>query len=491
MRLRKEIRRTTAFATGSVARAHESRMVFVGAAVALIILANVVFAAQAQDVEEARSSVVKLVSKSEGGLRRTGTGFVVRVEPDLVYIVTASHVVAGDFAPQVEFLGRRNRPVTAETYKTEDGDDPRGIAVLVVRGKENIPERLRALSFAITDDLKGGQEVIAIGFGQGQGDWAVIRASVASIDGRDIRLDRRIEEGNSGGPILKGDQVVGLITRTLGVGQAMPAAFVEGILRRWDVAVTRADPPGSDPRYVLRTTGATQGRIFSEIVHNEVRDGTLLIDGVQQLGPTTYVSDTNIETEILRVSNGVVTRFRARFLAHSWTLTRGTGSERRGGTRVVHPLQGKTVTGETSGGGQWSFSSADGSLSQAEQEELASRYAADDDAMFPSDPVPVGHEWEVSGADLQAALGVGREGSATMRFRRIIRCGLEQCAEIEMRLRLADVTAEGVLLRALKEGYVVKADLAGQTVLNFGIVPGVGNMSVAGRLTSTVTGSVK
>jgi hypothetical protein len=60
-----------------------------------------------------------------------------------------------------------------------------------------------------------------------------------------------------------------------------------------------------------------------------------------------------------------------------------------------------------------------------------------------------------------------------------------------VRLRLVDFVAQGVQLRTLNEGYVVKSDLAGQTVLNFGMVPGVGNMSVAGRLTSTTTGSVR
>ena len=119
-------------------------------------------------------------------------------------------------------------------------------------------------------------------------------------------------------------------------------------------------------------------------------------------------------------------------------------------------------------------------------------FQPDDDGLFPPDPVPVGHEWNVSGADLRAALGPDSgEGSVTMRLRRIVSCGSEQCAEIEIGLRLAGQASQGLLLRTLKEGYLVKSDLAGQEIVNFGVVPGVGNMSIAGRFTRTATESVR
>jgi Trypsin-like peptidase domain len=496
MRPRRGISRTTGSATGSAARALESRGTFVAAAVAWTVFAYAgVPAAQAQDLEAAKASVVRVVSKDAGGLRRTGTGFVVRVEPDLVYIATASHVVERDPAPQVEFFARRNRLITAGIARTE-GEDPRGIALLMVRGKENIPERLRALPFA-TEALSGGQDVIAIGFGQGQGDWAVIRANVASIDGRDIRLDGRIEEGNSGGPILKGGQVVGLITRTEAFGHAAPAALVDLILRGWGVAVSRTDTPvappppaaaaplpeapESDRRYALRGATATQGRTSLENHRTDLRDGTLILEGVRQPGLFNVVVNRSIETQILRVSNGKPTLLRMNFLVHSMKFMGGAGTAGRDATQV-NTLQGKTVIAESSGA-EWRFSAPDGALSPAEQQELASTLISDD-AMLPPDPVPVGHEWEVSGTALQA-LGYG-EGSATMRLRRIVSCGSEQCAEIEVRLRAASVAAQGILLRTLKEGYVVKADLAGQGAFSFGAAT-----SITGPYTVTGTTSVR
>jgi hypothetical protein len=366
--------------------------------------------------------------------------------------------------------------------------------------------------------------VIAIGFGQGQGDWAVIRANVASIDGRDIKLDGRIEEGNSGGPILKGGQVVGLITGAQGFGQATPAAFVELILRGWGVALSRtetavverarAEPDrvstaaaDSGQRYRLRAAGAAQGRTVLENTRLELRNGTLTLQGIRQPDPVTIVFAESNETQILDVANGQATRAKKKFLAKSVKITRGTGSARQE-SNEVSPLQGKTVIAESSGD-RWTYSSPNGALSPAEQQELGTSFAADD-AAFPPEPVPVGHEWEVSGSELRALLGLDNttlgDGGAKMRLRRIVPCGSEQCAEIETQLRVAGLMVmddgsqsgvmlegQGVLLRSLQRHIDVKADLAGQMVFGgSSVVDGAPvEMAIAGPFTLTGTTSVK
>jgi hypothetical protein len=494
-------------------RSLEHGPAFVSAAVALTILAHVGdLAVHAQDFEAAKRSIVRIVStlRSESGevQRTTGTGFVVRVDSDLVYIVTASHVIGSDPAPLVEFYSRRNRLVTASIVNLE-GDDPRGIGLIAVPRKESIPQGLEPLPFATVDELKGGHDVVAIGFGRGQGAWAVIRANVASIDGRDIKLDGRIEEGNSGGPILKDGRVVGLITRAQGgLGLATPASIVELVLRGWGLAVSRSDtlvappPPirptetvGSDKRYGLRFT-ATEGRKMLLTSRTELRDGTLTVYGVQQPDRMTIVFSERAESEILLVSNGEITRARKTFLAKSTTFARGAGSQ-RGGT-VPSPLQGRTVIGE-SWGGQWSYRYPEGALSPADRQELGSPFSAD--TAYPRDPVPVGHEWEISGSDLHTALGVDTsttlDGSVKMRLRRIVSCGSEQCAEIETRLRIEALTltedgqmhviteGQGVSLRSLRERIDVSSSLTGQMVYTMSSAAAGINMSVAGPFTTT------
>lgn len=214
-----------------------SRIVLFGWLAAWLITASA--SADTPDLQRQKSAVVKVTSQLEGN-PRTGTGFIVKVEPDAVYIATASHVVEGDDAPMVEFFTARNRRVKAEIVKLEKAD-PKGLGLLLVRGREKIPADLAALALDTDAELEGADEVMTIGFGQGQGDWAVLKAQVVSVDGRDLKLDGRIDEGNSGGPVLKNGKVVGLITSSQrGLGLATPAQFVKFVLKSWGVSLPPA-----------------------------------------------------------------------------------------------------------------------------------------------------------------------------------------------------------------------------------------------------------
>jgi hypothetical protein len=217
-----------------------SKAVVLGLGIAcLVALAGV---ARAEDLQRQKAAVVKLTSQADGKTR-IGTGFIVKVEPDAVYIVTASHVVEGDPAPLVEFFTGRNRRVQAEIVKLEGGD-PKGVGLIAVRGRDRLPANLGALAFETDADLEGADEVVTIGFGQGQGDWAVLKGQVVSVDGRDVKIDGRIEEGNSGGPVLKEGRVVGLITSSQrGLGLATPAQFVKFVLKSWGVDPARVAAP--------------------------------------------------------------------------------------------------------------------------------------------------------------------------------------------------------------------------------------------------------
>ena len=56
----------------------------------------------AQDIARLQSGVVKITAKPSSGTTKVGTGFIVRLESNAAYIVTAAHVVAGDAQPKVE-----------------------------------------------------------------------------------------------------------------------------------------------------------------------------------------------------------------------------------------------------------------------------------------------------------------------------------------------------------------------------------------------------
>jgi hypothetical protein len=210
--------------------------------------------AWSQDLDRQKAGVVKVTSRLDGA-RRTGTGFIVQLDADAAYIVTASHVVEGDNRPLIEFFTRRNATVEAETARIEGGD-PRGLALLVVRGKERLPAGIAALPLRRGADLRGGESVTTIGFPRGGGAWAVVRATVVSREGRDLMLDGSIDEGNSGGPVLIEQSVVGVVTLLDGkFARAVPADLASFVLEGWGVRPDAARAAQEAPAPPAERTG--------------------------------------------------------------------------------------------------------------------------------------------------------------------------------------------------------------------------------------------
>ncbi len=190
-------------------------------------------------IEGLKNGIVKITATTFEGMDKVGTGFIVQFTQDIAYIVTASHVVEGDKQPGVEFFTRRNAPVTASVVGLEGGD-PKGLAVLLVRGAENLPPGLSALPLAPSLQLKDGDEITVIGFPRLVGPWSVITGNIVSRKGRDIIFDGAIDEGNSGGPMIKKDQVTGLVTEvSQPYGYATPASSVQLFWEGWGVEITQ------------------------------------------------------------------------------------------------------------------------------------------------------------------------------------------------------------------------------------------------------------
>jgi len=142
----------------------------------------------AQSIEELKKGVVKITAKADG-MTKVGTGFIVRLEKDAAYIVTASHVIQGDSQPKVVFRGNEVKSFPAQV-KGLKGSDPRGVAVLVVLG--DVPRNLTALPVNAEFESSGGEEVTVIGFPRLPAvPWAVTPGMVTGQEGRISRLLRR------------------------------------------------------------------------------------------------------------------------------------------------------------------------------------------------------------------------------------------------------------------------------------------------------------
>jgi outer membrane protein OmpA-like peptidoglycan-associated protein len=178
---------------------------------------------QPRDKDQIKKSVVKITSQG-----RQGTGFIVGLMSDTVYILTISHVVTGDSEPKVEFFGQA-RKFKAETLAIE-GQQANGFALLAVTG--SIPSDAIPLYVDNKFDLKPGDSVFTFGFPISGGDWAYDDLSYSSPVEREILFSGSdMKEGNSGGPLIKRDKVVGVVTSAGDFAHANSAESIREFLR--------------------------------------------------------------------------------------------------------------------------------------------------------------------------------------------------------------------------------------------------------------------
>ncbi|WP_338749895.1 MarP family serine protease [Janibacter alittae] len=167
--------------------------------------------AEGPGIEQAADSVVKVSGVATGcGRGQTGSGWVAAPRR----VVTNAHVVAGVDQPSVQLAGSgRTYPATTVAF-----DPRRDVAVLAVPG-------LAATPLPTGGPQSHGDEVVVAGFPLG-GPYdleagrvrELITARGAGIDGtpgvdRQVyAVNTRVEQGNSGGPLLSpSGQVVGTV----------------------------------------------------------------------------------------------------------------------------------------------------------------------------------------------------------------------------------------------------------------------------------------
>lgn len=196
----------------------------------LLLLAVIDFtSSHAQELDKLKTGIVRITAEV-GGASKSGSGFIVRLTSDTAYIVTASHVVEGAKHPKIEFI-KDDRSFLA-TVKALEGDNPRGLALVVVTGIENVASDLSALPLATAFEVQAPKEVIALGFPKVVGSLSVIQGNVSSRKGREFIVQAPLEEGMSGGPVILEDHVVGLVTESSqGLGYATLAADIQLFLR--------------------------------------------------------------------------------------------------------------------------------------------------------------------------------------------------------------------------------------------------------------------
>ncbi|GJL54630.1 MAG: hypothetical protein NPIRA02_17620 [Nitrospirales bacterium] len=192
----------------------------------------------ADDLNGLKDGVVKITSTLDGR-SRVGSGVIVKTDGKVAYIVTVSHVIEGDPAPQISFHGKPNRKFPGEIIGL-DSRNPKGLAVLMVQAPA-LPTGVQPLLFDQAIGSHAGEDVTLIGFPRlPPVPWAVTRGVVTGQVGQDLILSGKASEGNSGGPVIQDDRVIGVVTEvTDGFVYAVPVVIAKVALRGWGISLEK------------------------------------------------------------------------------------------------------------------------------------------------------------------------------------------------------------------------------------------------------------
>ena len=177
--------------------------------------------------------------ESEGA----GSGFIVAKTKDNLMIATNNHVVSDATSLTVGFADDTTAKSTV--VGTDSSADLAVISVKIKDIKDSTASKIKVATLGSSDDLKVGEEVVAIGNALGYGQS--VTTGVVSAKNREVSLtdgtmnllqtDAAINPGNSGGVLINMDgQVVGINNAKLedtsveGMGYAIPITTAKTIL---------------------------------------------------------------------------------------------------------------------------------------------------------------------------------------------------------------------------------------------------------------------
>jgi serine protease Do len=218
--------------------------------------------------EKTAKSVVLIISKFEGKPSLIGAGSIIAKRGT---ILTSAHVVVdregGKPAAIVQVFIKPDRVTgdfhrdPARRYNAEIAvyDSNLDLAVLKIR---NLHEEIEPIPFARTEEVRIGEEVVAIGHPEQGGFWTVTYGHISgeienqsSVSGKDVyQTDTNVNRGNSGGPLLdRRGYLVGVTANIARVGAGnLPITGVNfavksGIAGQWLEKSGYPSPYGNSP----------------------------------------------------------------------------------------------------------------------------------------------------------------------------------------------------------------------------------------------------
>ena len=211
---------------------------------------------RAAATEKVRPSVVRIET---GGW--TGTGFVYKTAKNgsEAYIVTAAHVVEGQYQAKVTTHDRFT--VDAVILGADEASD-----LAVIRA---CCASFKAGSFGNVGQLRVGEEVMGLGYALGYEGAATLTTGIASWIGSEsgvhmVQTDAPLNPGNSGGPLFsQRGVVVGIVSSSATDAEGIAFAVSEKTIRETLPHLENV-PPRQKPRLTPTPTRAPVSGNYGE-----------------------------------------------------------------------------------------------------------------------------------------------------------------------------------------------------------------------------------
>ncbi|MGE5892580.1 MAG: S1C family serine protease [bacterium] len=228
---------------------------FVGVMIAVAVNASFAQSFPAVEVyEDTAPAVVLIVAQKDGKGSMAGAGSFISPSG---YVVTNAHVVIDKdtgkpfglisaYLKPERVVGDLSRDLRDRLKaKVLSYDSDLDIAVLKV---ENAPQKLKSLILADPDEIRVGEEVVAIGHPEQGGLWSLTYgrisgeiANQSNVKGKDMfQTDTSVNRGNSGGPLLdRRGYLVGVNTNIARLGvdnlpiTGVNFALKSSVVKRW------------------------------------------------------------------------------------------------------------------------------------------------------------------------------------------------------------------------------------------------------------------
>ena len=260
---------------------------------------------------------------TEREIEGSGSGIIIGKNEEMLLMATNNHVIEGATTVSVTFVD--GTVCEAEIRGTDDDRDLAVVGVLLEDIEKETAEQISIIPMGNSDELKVGEQVVAIGNALGYGQsvtTGIVSAKNRRLDGTDgsseseidkrrvvnlIQTDAAINPGNSGGALLNMDgELVGInsakmaSTEVEGMCYAIAITDVEGILENLMNEVPREKV---EDHGVIGITGST---VSSEAIQIYGIPEGVFISDITEDGPA---DDAGLK------KNMVITMFDGKFIS--------------------------------------------------------------------------------------------------------------------------------------------------------------------------------